>query len=65
MAKLSLNSQISKCSKTADFYDAKGRKFWAQAKNGGGGENYCYAREAFGRAKYYRDKADKLRGGIK
>ncbi|MCH5197050.1 MAG: hypothetical protein J1F28_10055 [Oscillospiraceae bacterium] len=63
MAKLSIESRISKAEKTAEFYDKKARKLWAQAKNGGKEQWYCFgwARDCFERAEQCRNAAKKLR----
>lgn len=45
---------------TADRYEEKGKREWAYAKNGMGGEHYEKARDAFDRAKRNRKKADEL-----
>lgn len=45
---------------TAETYEEKGKREWAYAKNGMGGEHYEKAREAFERAKRNRDKANDL-----
>ena len=52
---------IKRFDSTADTYDKKGRREWAKAKNGQGGEHYAIARDAFDRAKRNREKADALR----
>jgi len=45
---------------TADRYEEKGKREWAYAKNGMGGEHYEKARDAFDRAKRNREKAEEL-----
>lgn len=52
---------IKRFEATADTYDKKGRREWAYAKNGKGGDHYTKARDAFARAKRNKEKADKLR----
>ncbi|MBP1560626.1 MAG: hypothetical protein J6C96_05200 [Oscillospiraceae bacterium] len=52
---------IKRFNSTADTYEEKGKREWAYAKNGLGGEHYAYARDAFERAKRNREKAEKLR----
>lgn len=51
---------IKRFKSTADTYEKKGKREWAYAKNGKGGEHYEYARDAFARAKRNREKAEKL-----
>ncbi len=52
---------IKRFESTADTYEKKGKREWAYAKNGQGGEHYAKARDAFDRAKRNRDKAQKLK----
>jgi hypothetical protein len=52
---------VKRFDSTADTYEKKGKREWAYAKNGMGGEHYAKARDAFDKAKRNRDKADKLR----
>jgi hypothetical protein len=59
----SKESQIKRFESTADTYESKGKREWAYAKNGKGGEHYAKARDAFDRAQRNRDKATKLRNG--
>lgn len=63
MAKLSIESRISKAEKTAEFLDKKTRKLWAQGKNGGPEQGYCFgwARDCFTKAEQCRESAEKLR----
>ena len=53
---------IKRFESTADTYEKKGKREWAYAKNGKGGEHYSKARDAFDRAKRNREKADNLKG---
>lgn len=53
---------IKRFEHTAETYENKGKREWAKAKNGQGGEHYAVARDAFDRAKRNREKADKLKG---
>lgn len=57
----SKESLIKRFESTADTYEEKGRREWAYAKNGKGGEHYAKARDAFDRAKRNREKADSLK----
>lgn len=57
----SKESQIKRFESTAETYEKKGKREWAYAKNGQGGEHYEKARDAFERAKRNRDKANALR----
>ena len=52
---------IKRYESTADTYEAKGKREWAYAKNDQGGEHYEYARQAFNRAKDFRDRANNLK----
>ena len=52
---------IKRFESTADTYEKKGKREWAYAKNGQGGEHYAKARDAFDLAKRNRDKAQKLK----
>ena len=45
---------------TADRFEEKGKREWAYAKNGMGGEHYEKARDAFDRAERNRKKAREL-----
>lgn len=54
-------TQIKRFESTAETYETKGKREWAYAKNGMGGEHYAKARDAFDRAKRNREKAEKLR----
>lgn len=45
---------------TAGRYEEKGKREWAYAKNGMGGEHYGKAKDAFDRAKRNRKKAEEL-----
>lgn len=45
---------------TADTFEEKGKREWAYAKNGMGGEHYAKARDAFDRAERNRKKAKDL-----
>lgn len=54
-------SLIKRYEHTADTYEEKGKREWAYAKNGMGGEHYAKAREAYDRAKQNREKAEKLK----
>lgn len=44
---------------TADTYKKKGDREWAYAKNGKGDEHYQSARDAYDRAKFFRNEAKK------
>jgi len=55
------DSLISRFNKTADRFEAKGKREWAYAKNGQGGEHFAKAKDAFDRAERNREKADSLR----
>ena len=55
------SSTIKRFDATADFWEQKGRREWAYAKNGYGGEHYQNARDAFGKAEQFRNKAETLR----
>ena len=63
MAKLSIESRISKAEKTAEFCEKKAKKLWAQGKNGGPEQGYCFgwAREQFAKAKHCRETAENLK----
>lgn len=52
---------IKRYESTAETFEKKGKREWAYAKNGMGGEHYAKARDAFDRAKRNREKADKLK----
>lgn len=52
---------IKRFESTANTYERKGKREWAYAKNGHGGEHYAAARDAFDRAKTNREKAEHLR----
>ena len=52
---------IKRFESTADTYEKNGKREWAYAKNGQGGEHYAKARDAFDLAKRNRDKAQKLK----
>lgn len=52
---------IKRYESTADTYQEKGDREWVYAKNGKGDEHYAKAREAYEKAKMYREKAEKLR----
>jgi len=54
-------SLIKRFDSTAAHYERKGRREWAYAKNGYGGEHYAKARDAFDRAERNREKANHLR----
>lgn len=54
-------SLIKRFEHTADHYQKKGKREWAYAKNGMGGEHYTKAKDAFEREKRNREKAQKLR----
>lgn len=45
---------------TADQFEEKGKREWAYAKNGMGGEHFEKARDAFERAVRNREKAKEL-----
>lgn len=45
---------------TAETFQKKGNREWAQAKNGDDGCHYQKARDAYARAKRNREKADNL-----
>lgn len=45
---------------TADTYEKKGKREWAYAENGMGGDHYAKARDAFERANRNRKKAEEL-----
>jgi len=45
---------------TADHFEEKGKREWAYAKNGMGGEHYEKARDAFERAERNRKKAKEI-----
>lgn len=45
---------------TADRFEEKGKREWAYAKNGMGGEHFEKARDAFERAERNRKKASEL-----
>lgn len=45
---------------TAETYERKGRREWAYAENGLGGEHYSKARDAFDRANRNRKKANEI-----
>lgn len=45
---------------TADRFEEKGKREWAYAKNGMGGEHFEKARDAFERAERNRQKAREL-----
>lgn len=51
---------IKRYNSTADTFEKKGKREWAYAKNGLGGEHFAYARDAFDRAKRSREKAKNL-----
>ena len=55
------NTLIKRFESTAATYEAKGKREWAYAKNGQGGEHYAKARDAFDRSASNRSKADKLK----
>ena len=57
----SKESQIRRFESTADTYEKKGKREWAYAQNGQGGEHYAKARDAFDRAERNREKANTLR----
>ena len=57
----SKETQIKRYESTAETYKKKGDRHWARAKNGGGGEHYGIARDAYDRANRNREKAEKLR----
>lgn len=54
-------TQIKRLESTADTFEKKGKREWAYAKNGHGGEHYAKARDAFDRAKSSRERAERLR----
>ncbi|MCI9169098.1 MAG: SprT family zinc-dependent metalloprotease [Dorea sp.] len=56
-----LESLISRYEKTAEHFEQKGKREWAYAKNGWGGEHYAQARDAFDRAERNREKANALK----
>lgn len=56
-----VESKIKRFEHTADTYEQKGKREWAYAKNGQGGEHYHAARQAFDRAKDFRDRAEQLK----
>lgn len=56
-----VESKIKRCEHSAETYETKGKREWAYAKNGQGGEHYKYARDAFERANMYRNKAEELK----
>lgn len=45
---------------TAERFEEKGKREWAYAKNGMGGEHYEKARDAFERAERNRKKANEI-----
>lgn len=52
---------IKRFESTAETFEKKGKREWAYAKNGKGGEHYAKARDAFTRAKLNREKAESLK----
>lgn len=54
-------SKIKRYEHTADTYEKKGKREWAYAKNGQGGEHYHNARQAFERAENFRNRANELK----
>lgn len=57
----SKETQIKRFESTADTFEKKGKREWAYAKNGQGGEHYAKARDAFERAKSNRERAERLK----
>lgn len=57
----SKDTLIKRFESTAETYEKKGKREWAYAKNGQGGEHYAKARDAFDRAKRNREKAQRLK----
>lgn len=55
-----IDSKIKRAKSTANFYEKKGNKYWAKAKNGEGGENYKYARDAYERANKCKKASKRL-----
>lgn len=53
--------QIKRFESTAKTFGEKGKREWAYAKNGQGGEHFEKARDAFERAERNQTKADSLR----
>lgn len=51
-------SKIKRLEHTAETYEKKGKREWAYAKNGKGGEHYEFARQAFDRAEKFRGLAE-------
>ena len=49
-----IESKIKRYEHSAETYEKKGKREWAYAKNGHGGEHYQKARCAFDKAKSYR-----------
>lgn len=56
----SKETQKKRYESTAETYEKKGKREWAYAQNGMGGEHYAKARDAFECAKRNRDKAAEL-----
>ena len=54
-----IDSYINQMNHTADTFEKKAKRLWAQAKNGGPAEGYKYARsrECFEKTKRYRASA--------
>ncbi len=57
----SKDTLIKRFESTAETYEKKGKREWAYAKNGYGGEHFAKARDAFERAKRNREKAQSLK----
>ena len=60
-------SYIKRMTHTADTYEKKANRLWAQAKNGGPEEGYKYAqaRDCYNRVKRYRASAEAASKGNK
>lgn len=58
---VSKETLIKRYDSTAETFEKKGKREWAYAKNGQGGEHYDRARAAFDKAKANREKAERLR----
>lgn len=57
----SRETKLKRFESTAKTYEEKGKREWAYAKNGKGGEHYQYAKDAFNRAEKFRSMAEKLK----
>ena len=56
-----VDSYIKQMNSSADTYEKRGAKLWAQAKNGGPADGYKYyqATDCYEKAKRYRESANK------